>query len=289
MGTLKRNIGICVIAVAIVLLSFAEASQASDFTKALTKDYFKLAQQQYYFAHDKFAVKARAADKGKNVLPDNPAKQKKLKGRWRPRLTEAHARLMAALNGGFRTQNPKQASRAQSSFDCWLWAVIEKDTKCIDKCRKRFLAAMKAWSPPMMKAKAKPKPKPVAKPKPKPVAKPKPKPAPPPPPRSFIVFFDWNASITRADSLRVINAAVAYAKRRGFSRVKLSGHADRSGKANYNMRLSQRRANWVKSALVKLGLAKGNILTVAHGEGSPLVATSDGVREPRNRRVEISF
>ena len=133
------------------------------------------------------------------------------------------------------------------------------------------------------------KPKPMPKPKPKPVAKPKPKPAPPPPPRSFIVFFDWDKSNIRADAQRVIEAATAYAKRRGFVRVNLAGHADRSGSAKYNMGLSLRRAAAVKAAFVKLGFSAGQISTVGRGESDPLVSTADGVREPRNRRVEIAF
>ncbi|MCZ6885371.1 MAG: OmpA family protein, partial [Alphaproteobacteria bacterium] len=248
------------------------------FTNALTKDYFKLSRVEYYYSHDKFAVKAREADKGKNVLPDNPAKQKKLKrkNRWRSRLITSYDRLMGALKGGFREQNPKQASRAQTAFDCWLWAVIDKDTRCIPKCRKRFLAAMNAWSPPM------------AMPMAKPMAKPKPKPAPPPA-RSYIVFFDWDKSTIRADAQKVIDAAAAYSKRRGFVRVDLSGHADRSGSPRPNIGLSQRRAAAVKAAFVKLGVKAGNITTVGKGESQPLVSTADGVREPRNRRVEIVF
>ena len=131
-------------------------------------------------------------------------------------------------------------------------------------------------------------PAPAPKPKPKPMAKPKPKPAPPPP-RSFIVFFDWDKSNIRADAQKVIDAASAYSKRRGFVRVDLGGHADRSGSPRYNMGLSQRRAAAVKAAFVKLGVKAGNITTVGKGESQPLVSTADGVREPRNRRVEIAF
>ncbi len=276
---LKRVLAISLISLAFGLVVLAEAAHASKFTEALSKDYFALARVQYYYSHDKFAVKARAADQGKNVLPDDPAKVKKLPSSARRELRAAHARLMAALNGGFREQNPKAASKAQTGFDCWLWAVAEKDKKCIGKCKRAFEKGIAAWKPPVA----------APPPPPKPVAKPKPKPAPPPPPRSFIVFFDWNASAIRTDAQKVIETAVAYAKRRGFGRVNLAGHADRSGDAKYNLWLSQRRANRVKAALVKLGFAAGNIATVARGEGSPLVATSDGVREPRNRRVEIGF
>jgi len=281
MKTLNKITSLALVALALALTGWSSTASASEFTKALTKDYFALARVQYYYSSDPFAVKARAADQGKNVLPYDPAKTKGLSDKDRSDLTAAHGRLMAALNGGFREQNPKQASAAQTSFDCWLDAILKshgKDWKCIKQCREAFEKAMAAWKPPVV-MKPKPAPQPVAKPAP----------APPPPPRSFIVFFDWNRAGIRADAQRVLEAAAAYAKRRGFSKVMLTGHADRSGAASYNMGLSQRRADAAKAALAKLGLAAGGISTTARGESAPLVSTGDGVREPRNRRVEINF
>src|SRR4030095_3750919 len=57
----------------------------------------------------------------------------------------------------------------------------------------------------------------------------------------------------------------------------------------YNMALSLRRANAVKDALVKLGVPAAAITTVGRGEAGLLVQTGDGVREPQNRRVEITI
>ena len=71
--------------------------------------------------------------------------------------------------------------------------------------------------------------------------------------------------------------------------VTLAGHADRSGSDAYNVGLSQRRANNVRSYLAGRGVPDGSITTEAFGESRPLVDTADGVREPQNRRVEITF
>jgi outer membrane protein OmpA-like peptidoglycan-associated protein len=277
MKTLNKIMGLAVVALTIALTGWSSTALASAFTEALTKDYFALARVQYYYSHDRFAVKARAADQGKEVLPDDPAKMSKVPSSARAELVDGHARLMRALNGGFRTQDPKQASKAQTSYDCWLWAVVIKDKKCTALCKKDFEKAIAAWKPPVAAKPAPPPPPPAAAP------------TPPPAPRSFIVFFDWNRADIRADAQRVLEAAAAYAKRGGFSRVTLTGHADRSGAAKYNMGLSARRAAAAKAALMKLGMSAGNITTIAKGETAPLVATGDGVREPRNRRVEIQF
>ncbi len=69
----------------------------------------------------------------------------------------------------------------------------------------------------------------------------------------------------------------------------LGGHADRSGSADYNVGLSQRRADAVKAYLGGRGVPDGAMSTEAFGESRPLVETADGVREPQNRRVEITF
>lgn len=131
-----------------------------------------------------------------------------------------------------------------------------------------------------------PAPTPAAAPTPMPAQTP----APAPLVRSFLVFFDFDRSDITDDARKVINQAADNARKAGStSRITLTGHADRSGPAQYNMRLSQRRADAVKAELVKLGVPANEIVTVAKGESDPLVPTADGVREPRNRRVEIVF
>lgn len=134
-----------------------------------------------------------------------------------------------------------------------------------------------------------PKPEPAAAPSPAPVAQATPAPAPAAQPRSFLIFFDWDKSAIRPDAQKILEAAAAAAKAGSQVSIQLTGHADRSGPTRYNQRLSERRANAAKAALQKLGLSAGSIATVGRGEAQPLVPTDDGVREPRNRRVEIQF
>ncbi|HEY4135544.1 MAG TPA: OmpA family protein [Alphaproteobacteria bacterium] len=132
---------------------------------------------------------------------------------------------------------------------------------------------------------------PVATPVAAPAPAPAPAPAAPAPAlvRSFQVFFDFDKSDITADARRVIEQAAANTKQAGTTRVTLTGHTDSSGSAQYNQRLSQRRADAVKAEMVRMGVPANDIVTVAKGESDQLVPTADGVREPRNRRVEIVF
>jgi outer membrane protein OmpA-like peptidoglycan-associated protein len=105
----------------------------------------------------------------------------------------------------------------------------------------------------------------------------------------FIVFFDWDrADITPQASSILDNAAEQY-RLTGNAQVVLAGHADRSGSDQYNVGLSQRRADNVRQYLAGRGIAEGVMRTEAFGESRPAVETADGVREPQNRRVEITF
>ena len=105
--------------------------------------------------------------------------------------------------------------------------------------------------------------------------------------RSYLVFFDWNRADLTPRATEIIRLAAGNARSANLTRIEVSGHADRSGDAAYNQRLSQHRAEAVATALMGEGVARGNISIEAFGEGRPLVATADGVREPQNRRVEI--
>jgi len=139
-----------------------------------------------------------------------------------------------------------------------------------------------------------PPPPPVEAPPPPPPPPPPPVEAPPPPPPAqpvgpFIVFFDWDrADITPQAAAILDNAAAAY-QQGGQAQVVLAGHADRSGSAQYNVGLSQRPADAVRSFLAGRGVPDTSITSEAFGESRPLVETADGVREPQNRRVEITF
>ena len=127
-------------------------------------------------------------------------------------------------------------------------------------------------------------------PPPTPVAAP---PAPPPaavaPQRQmFIVFFEFDKSALTPDGRRVVDAAAA-AFKSGKSGVAVAGYTDLAGTQQYNLALSKRRADAVKAALVRDGVPAAAIDESWHGKENPRVPTADGVREPQNRRVEITM
>ena len=114
-------------------------------------------------------------------------------------------------------------------------------------------------------------------------------PQPPAPKRvaSARSFFDWDSASLTPEARTIIAQIVTSAKHYGFARIETIGHADRSGPESYNLGLSRRRALAVRQELARHGILPSEISILAKGESEPLVPTRDGVREARNRRVEV--
>jgi OOP family OmpA-OmpF porin len=131
-------------------------------------------------------------------------------------------------------------------------------------------------------------------------ARPVPPPPPPPPPPPvvtapvcnkgpYIVFFEWDRSDITPEAATILNNAVSAYANCGSAAIMLAGHADRSGATTYNVGLSQRRADAVRSYMSARGVPDTRISSEAFGESQPRVPTADGVRELQNRRVEITY
>jgi hypothetical protein len=104
--------------------------------------------------------------------------------------------------------------------------------------------------------------------------------------RYLVTFGLDQATLTEQDRMVIAQAAEEY-RRTGSSQITVTGYTDTSGSADYNLQLSQHRAQTVADALEREGVPATSIVAVGRGEENLLVPTADGVVEPRNRRVEI--
>jgi outer membrane protein OmpA-like peptidoglycan-associated protein len=108
-------------------------------------------------------------------------------------------------------------------------------------------------------------------------------------PASFALYFVEGRDEVTPESQHVLQQVFAEIARRPDPEITVIGHTDRVGALAANDALSRRRAERVRDALVKLGIAASRIEVSGRGEREPLVPTEDEVAEPRNRRVEISI
>ncbi len=108
-------------------------------------------------------------------------------------------------------------------------------------------------------------------------------------PDGFRIFFDWGKPVITRDAASVLDDAATAFLQGPRGKLRLTGHADRSGPASSNRLSALRRAEAVRDYLVRRGVPRGAMTLVSFGEERPLVVTQDGVREVQNRRVEIGF
>ena len=113
-------------------------------------------------------------------------------------------------------------------------------------------------------------------------------PTPPPPPKfcdPFYIFFDSGSATVTAGSHRMIDNIVS-AKDHLQPPIRVIGYADGPGSESYNLTLSLRRAEAVKSALVARGVPASRIVVGARGETGFIIRTD--AAEIQNRRVQVS-
>lgn len=101
------------------------------------------------------------------------------------------------------------------------------------------------------------------------------------------VRFEFNeAGLT--DDARTRLEQIADCIKKENARVTLEGHADERGTEEYNLQLSNRRAESVKKYLTTLGVSGGQLDTVGFGENRPASGGSGEDAWAANRRVEFN-
>ena len=104
-----------------------------------------------------------------------------------------------------------------------------------------------------------------------------------------VIYFDFDSSDIRNEYVDVIAAHGRFLAGNATVRVRLEGHTDERGSREYNIGLSERRAQTVRRALGLQGVLDSQVTTVSYGEERPAAAGSDENAYSKNRRVEIVY
>ncbi len=101
------------------------------------------------------------------------------------------------------------------------------------------------------------------------------------------VFFATGRATLMPGGLQAIDKLANFLKKNTDRGALIEGHTDSVGTAEFNMYLSQRRAEAVRDALLKRGISAERITTKGYGESYPVASNGTAEGRQLNRRVEI--
>ena len=101
------------------------------------------------------------------------------------------------------------------------------------------------------------------------------------------VLFDYNSTGLRSASRSALEEMAEVFQKYPDTTIVVEGHADSTGSASYNQRLSERRASSVGNYLENLGVRGSRIDAIGYGESQPRASNNTASGRQLNRRVEI--
>ncbi len=104
--------------------------------------------------------------------------------------------------------------------------------------------------------------------------------------KGTLVFAQSSADLSNVSD-PMIAAIARLLKERPTLRIEIQSHTDNADPADQNLRLSQRRANAVRIALVGAGIGAGRVVARGYGETMPAASNSTAWSRAKNRRIAL--
>jgi OmpA-OmpF porin, OOP family len=101
------------------------------------------------------------------------------------------------------------------------------------------------------------------------------------------IYFDYNKSTIKSVSFPLLNEVAQALKDNPKITVRIEGHTDSRGDDAFNMKLSGKRAEAVRTYLIKQGVARERMEAKGYGETVPIADNRTDEGRSQNRRVEF--
>lgn len=101
------------------------------------------------------------------------------------------------------------------------------------------------------------------------------------------ILFDVSKSTIKSESFITINRIASFMKAYPDLSFRIDGHTDSDGSQELNQKLSEDRAEAIKSALIKFGIRENRLETKGFGESQPIASNLTAKGKSFNRRVEF--
>ncbi|OGU39788.1 MAG: hypothetical protein A2X61_10485 [Ignavibacteria bacterium GWB2_35_12] len=103
----------------------------------------------------------------------------------------------------------------------------------------------------------------------------------------LLVFFDYDKSDLKDESIPELERVIEFLRANPEIKIQIEGHTDDVGSDEYNNKLSNERANSVKSYLINAGIEANRIKAVGYGKKQPLKKETTDEGRAMNRRVAM--
>lgn len=103
------------------------------------------------------------------------------------------------------------------------------------------------------------------------------------------ILFDFDAYALRDASRENLQELASTLDEYDDTKVLIEGHTDNVGTEEYNLTLSEQRANSVAEYLESLGVDQGRLISRGYGENQPEATNETEEGRQKNRRVEIAI
>ena len=103
------------------------------------------------------------------------------------------------------------------------------------------------------------------------------------------INFKTKSAVITKDSHKVLDSALQVLTDYPDIRLEIGGHTDNVGKAEFNMELSQKRADSVKAYFVDKGVSTDRLTAVGYGMDKPLTSNKTAADKAKNRRTEFTL
>jgi outer membrane protein OmpA-like peptidoglycan-associated protein len=101
------------------------------------------------------------------------------------------------------------------------------------------------------------------------------------------VLFDFDKYNLKTEALEVMPDVAKVINMYPENKVNVEGHTDATGAAEYNQKLSERRAKSVSNYLEEHGVASDRLTVIGYGKTRPIASNRTRQGRALNRRVEI--
>jgi peptidoglycan-associated lipoprotein len=103
------------------------------------------------------------------------------------------------------------------------------------------------------------------------------------------IYFDFDKATIRPEFIETLQAHGTFLTANPSVRVTVEGHSDERGTPEYNIALSERRAQAVVQYLQNVGVSAGQISTVSYGEEKPVDMSRTEAGFAKNRRAVLVY